>query len=48
MYVRGLRSVDNYGTAASVFKAKSEKKNTICVMWVRESARGSERNGGNK
>ena len=42
--LRPCTSLDNYETTAAVIKAKL--KNTICVLWMRESARGFERNIG--
>lgn len=44
--VRPCTSRDNYDTTAAVFKAKL--KNTLCVMWMRDSARGCERNSGKR
>lgn len=44
--VRPCTSLDNCDITAAVFKVKL--KNTICVMWMRESVRGCELNSGNE
>jgi hypothetical protein len=43
---RPCTSLDSYDNIVAAFKGKL--KSTVCVMWMRESARDCDRNSGNE